>query len=87
MASVSHMRSSTQSADTDKEPDIDHLRLLLRGRGINIAAMFTIRIQAGKNDPLKKKKVNKFHNLKCWLFSLEGWWLLVSPGRPSWRLL
>jgi hypothetical protein len=28
-----------------------------------------IRIQEGKNDP---QKMNKFHVLKCWMFSFEG---------------
>jgi hypothetical protein len=27
-------------------------------------------------DP-KKKKVKKFHVLKCWMFSFEGWRLLL----------
>jgi hypothetical protein len=30
------------------------------------------RIQEGKNDPEKYKKVKKFHVLKCWMFSFEG---------------
>jgi hypothetical protein len=30
MAPVPHMRSSTPSADTNKEPDIDNLRFFLR---------------------------------------------------------
>jgi hypothetical protein len=32
---------------------------------------FAIRIQEGKNDPQKYKKVRKFHVLKCWTFSFE----------------
>jgi hypothetical protein len=31
-----------------------------------------IRIQEGKNDPQKKKKIKKFHVLKCWMFSFES---------------
>jgi hypothetical protein len=31
-----------------------------------------IRIQEGKNDPQKYKKVKKFHVLKCAMFSFEG---------------
>jgi hypothetical protein len=30
------------------------------------------RIPEGKNDPRKYKKVQKFHVLKCWIFSFEG---------------
>jgi hypothetical protein len=26
----------------------------------------------GKNNPQKRKKVNKFHVLKCWMFALGG---------------
>jgi hypothetical protein len=44
--------------------------------------VFTIRIQAGKNDPQKKKKLNEFHVL-CWIFSLEGWRLLLFLGRSG----
>ncbi len=32
-----------------------------------------------------RKKVKKFHNLKCWMFSFEGWRLLLLLGRPLWR--
>jgi hypothetical protein len=32
-----------------------------------------MRIQKGKNDPQKQKKVNKFHVLMCWMFSFEDW--------------
>jgi hypothetical protein len=35
-------------------------------------SMFRIRIQEGKNGPQKYKKVEKFHALKCWIFSFEG---------------
>ncbi len=35
-----------------------------------------IRIQKGKN-PQKRKKVKKYHVLKCWMFSYEGWRLLL----------
>jgi hypothetical protein len=28
-----------------------------------------IQIQEGKNDPQKSNKVEKFHALKCWMFS------------------
>jgi hypothetical protein len=31
------------------------------------------------------KKVKKFHSLKCWMLSVEGWRLLLSFGRPSCR--
>ncbi len=31
------------------------------------------------------KKVKKFHFLKCWLFPLEGWRLLLGLGSPSRR--
>jgi hypothetical protein len=31
-----------------------------------------IRIQEGKNDPQKLKKVQNFHVFKYWLFSFEG---------------
>jgi hypothetical protein len=30
-----------------------------------------------KNDPQKKKKIKKFHVLKCWMFSIEGRRLLM----------
>jgi hypothetical protein len=30
------------------------------------------RIQTGKNDPQRQKKVKKFHVLMCWMFSFEG---------------
>ncbi len=36
-----------------------------------------IRIQEGKNDSQKKKKVKKFHVLNCWMFSFESWRLLL----------
>ncbi len=36
-----------------------------------------IRIQEGKNDLKKWKKVNTFHIFKCWMFSFEGWILLL----------
>ncbi len=36
-----------------------------------------IRIQDGKKDPKKFKTVSKFHFLKCWIFSFEGWMLLL----------
>ncbi len=36
-----------------------------------------IRIQEGKNYPQKKKIVKKVHVLKCWMFSFEGWRLLL----------
>jgi hypothetical protein len=36
-----------------------------------------IRIQEGKNDPKKWKKGQNFHLLKCWMFSFEGWRLLL----------
>ncbi len=31
-----------------------------------------ILIQAGINDPQKYKKFNKFHFLRCWMFSLRA---------------
>jgi hypothetical protein len=39
---------------------------------INLSCWIWIRIQEGKNDPQKKKKVKKFHVLNCWMFSFEG---------------
>ncbi len=36
-----------------------------------------IRIQEGKNDPQKLKKVQNFHVFKYWMFSFEGWRLLL----------
>jgi hypothetical protein len=30
-----------------------------------------MRIQEGKNDPPKYKKLKNFHVLKCWMFSFE----------------
>jgi hypothetical protein len=44
------------------EPDPNWI---LSGHG----SRFEIRIQEGKNDPQKKKKVEKFHVLKCWMLS------------------
>jgi hypothetical protein len=40
---------------------------------------FTIRsgFREGKNNPQIRKKLNKFHFLKCWMFSFEGWRLLM----------
>jgi hypothetical protein len=43
-----------------------------------------IRIKEGKNDPQKQKKVEKFHVFKCWMFSFQGWRLLLLLGRPLW---
>jgi hypothetical protein len=34
--------------------------------------LFELRIQKGKIDPQRKKKVKKFHVLKCWMFSFKG---------------
>jgi hypothetical protein len=31
-----------------------------------------IRIQKGKKGPEKYKTVDKFHHLKCWMFSFDG---------------
>jgi hypothetical protein len=31
-----------------------------------------IRIQEGKNDPTKIETIEKFHVLRCWMFSFEG---------------
>jgi hypothetical protein len=39
---------------------------------INFSCWTRIRIQEGKNDPQKKKKVKKFHVLNGWMFSFEG---------------
>jgi hypothetical protein len=40
--------------------------------GLRINLSCWIRIQEGKNDPQKKKKVKEFHVLNCWMFSFEG---------------
>ncbi len=40
------------------------------------------------SDPGRQKsaiKAKKFHVLKCWAFSFEGWRLLLLLGRPFWR--
>ena len=42
---------------------------------VNLSCWIRIRIQEGKNDQKRKKKVQNFHVLKCWMFSFEGWWL------------
>jgi hypothetical protein len=39
---------------------------------IRIQLGLWIRIQEGKNDPQKYKKVKKCHVLKCWMFSFEA---------------
>ncbi len=39
------------------------------GSGIGFGIWIWIWIHAGKNDLQKKKKVKKFHFLKCWMFS------------------
>jgi hypothetical protein len=44
---------------------------------INLCCWIRIRIQKGKNDHKKKKKVKKFHVLNCWMFSFEGWRLVL----------
>jgi hypothetical protein len=36
---------------------------------INLSSRIRIRIQEGKNDPQKYKKVQNFHVSKCWMFS------------------
>jgi hypothetical protein len=36
---------------------------------INLSCWIWIRIQEGKNDSQKEKKVQNFHVLKCWMFS------------------
>jgi hypothetical protein len=33
----------------------------------------------------KNIKVKKIHVFKCWMFSFEGWRLLLELGRPFWR--
>jgi hypothetical protein len=43
--------------------DLDSIRQWIR---------FRIRIQKGKKDPQKLKKIKTFHVLKCWMFSFEG---------------
>jgi hypothetical protein len=37
----------------------------------------------GGQNILKKRKGNKY--VKCWMFPLEGWRILLLLGRPSWR--
>ncbi len=50
---------------------------------INLSCWIRIRIQiadpdpGGQKWPQKKKKVQNFHLLKCWMFSFEGWWLYL----------
>jgi hypothetical protein len=38
----------------------------------SINQLIWIRIQKGKNDPQKEKKVKTFHVFKCWMLSFEG---------------
>jgi hypothetical protein len=45
---------------------------LSSGSGSGSALNNRIRIQEGKNDPKKEKKVKKFYVLNCWMFSFEG---------------
>jgi hypothetical protein len=33
----------------------------------------------------EKKKGKRFHVSKCWMFSFDGWRLLLYLGHPSWR--
>jgi hypothetical protein len=47
------------------DPDPDWMR-------IQSGPWIRIRIQEGKNDPQKFKKVKTFHVFKCWIFSFEG---------------
>jgi hypothetical protein len=35
--------------------------------------------------PPKKLKIKKSHVPKSWLFSMDGWRLLLELGIPSWR--
>jgi hypothetical protein len=51
--------------------------LWVAGSGSGSAFKLQIRIQEGKNDPQKKKKVENFHVFKYWMFSFEGWRLLL----------
>ncbi len=44
------------------------------GSGSAFKLRIWIRIQEGKNP---QKKVQNFHVLKCWMFSFEGWRLLL----------
>jgi hypothetical protein len=39
-----------------------------------------IQIQEGKKNEKKLNKVEKFYVLKCWIFSIEGWRLLLKLG-------
>jgi hypothetical protein len=55
--------------DTRNREFMSGLRIRIR---INLSCWIRIRIQERKNDPQKKKKVNKFHVLNCWMFSSEG---------------
>jgi hypothetical protein len=41
-----------------------------------------IRIQEGKNDPLKEKKKLKNELFKGWMLSFEGWRLLLKLYHP-----
>jgi hypothetical protein len=45
-----------------------------KSRSVNLPLGFRIRIriQEGKYDPQKEKKLKKFHVLKCWMFSFES---------------
>jgi hypothetical protein len=40
-----------------------------------------VRIQEGNNDPQKLRKEEKFHVLKCWMFSFEGLNVLLGINK------
>ncbi len=45
---------------------------------LTLFSWIRFRIRIGNVDPdPKKKKVKKFHVMKCWMFSFEGWRLLL----------
>jgi hypothetical protein len=52
-----------QACGSGSELDPDSIR------SMDPDPVFGIRIQEGKNDQQKKKKIKKFHVLKCWMFS------------------
>jgi hypothetical protein len=58
------------------DPDSDGSALIWVA-GSGSAFKLRIRIQEGKNDPQNKKKIQNFCVSNYWMFSFEGWRLLV----------
>ncbi len=65
---------SIRSVDPDRDP--------VSESGSRFGIWIGIRTHDDKNYPQKYTKVKNFNVLKCWMFSFEGWMLLLFLGRP-----